>query len=165
MANRRGGLSIVRISLIAAVIGIVLIGAAAVTYVTDQASKRVPLDVPLIPSAAYWGASEQRATSRNLYYLTADTPETVVSYYQRKMQEQFNDSSLHCVRFPATGNTPNSDTDMNIAPFIYRCMFDNSGFNSSQFTQVEIYPGRPNENPDLDRAGFTIIKYAQQWQS
>lgn len=165
MANRRGGLPIVRISLIAAVIGIALVGVAGISYFTDQASKRVPLEVELIPSAAYWGMSDQRPTSRNVFYLTAETPETVASYYQQKLQSQYNDSSLHCVRFPATGNAPGSDTDMRIAPFIYRCMFDNSGFNSMQFTRVEIYPGRPNENPELDADGFTIIKYAQQWQS
>ncbi len=165
MANRRGGFSIVRISIIIAVIGAVLIGGAVVTYLTDQASKRSPLDIPLIPNAAYWGTSEQQATSRNVFYLTADAPEAVAMYYQQKMQEQYKDNSLGCVRFPATGTAPGSDTDPNIAPFIYRCMFDNSGFNSSQYTQVEIYPGRPNQEPALNAAGFTIIKYAQQWQS
>jgi hypothetical protein len=165
MANRRGGLSIVRVSIIAAIIGIVLIGAAAVTYLTDQASKRTPLDVALIPGASYWGTSEQGATSRKVFYLSSDTPEAVAYYYQKKLQEQYQDATLSCVRFPATGNAPNSDTNVSIALYIYRCMFDNSGFNSSQFTQVEIYPGRPNEDPALDADGFTIIKYEQQWQS
>src|SRR5688572_26239706 len=115
MANRRGGLSIVRVSIIAAIIGIVLIGAAAVTYLTDQASKRTPLDVALIPGASYWGTSEQGETSRKVFYLSSDTPEAVAYYYQKKLQEEYQDATLSCVRFPATGNAPNSDTNVSIA--------------------------------------------------
>ena len=49
MFNRNGGLSVIRIGIIAGVLGIVLIAAAAVTYLTDQASKRSPLEIPPYP--------------------------------------------------------------------------------------------------------------------
>ena len=164
MANRRGGLSIVRLSVIAAIIGGLIIAAAAITYLTDQASKRSPLDIPPYPESAYWGASEALPTSRNIFYLSADTPEEIVLYYQQKMTDHYGNSDQRCVRYPATGNAPGSENDSNVAPFVYRCMFDNSGFNSSQYTQVEIYPGRADQNPELSAEGQTIIKYAQQWQ-
>ena len=165
MANRKGGLSIVRISIIAAIIGGVIIAAAAVTYLTDQASKRTPLEVVPYPGAAFWGESEERATSRNVFYLSADTPEDIAMYYQQKMNEHYGNAEQRCVRIPATGDAPGADTNPNVAPFVYRCMFDNSGFNSSQFTQVEIYPGKANEVASLSAEGQTIIKYEQQWQN
>ncbi len=80
------------------------------------------------------------------------------------MSDHYGNNDQDCVRYPATGNAPGSENDPNVAPFVYRCMFDNSGFNSSQYTQVEIYPGREDPNPELSAAGQTIIKYAQQWQ-
>lgn len=164
MVNRKGGISIVRMSIIAALIGFGLVALAVVSYLSDQQSKRSPLNIAVYPDSADWGISEERATSRNVFYLSADTPEEVVAYYQQKMNEHYGNSDQRCIRFPATGESPGSSSDPNIAPYIFRCMFDNSGFNSSQYTQVEVYPGRANENPDLNSEGLTIIKYAQQWQ-
>jgi hypothetical protein len=162
--NRRGGLSIVRISLIAAFVGILLIGGAVVSYLTDQASHRAPLDIAAYPNAVYWGTSEVHDTSRNLFYRVSDAPEKVASYYQQKMVEHYGNNDQGCVRLPATGNAPGSDTNPNIPPFIFRCLFDNSGFNTSQFTKVEIYPGEENSDPFLNAKGLTIVKYEQQWQ-
>ena len=165
MANRRGGTSIVRISIIAAIIGVVIIAAAAVTYLTDQASKRSPLEIAPYPDSAYWGSSNERATSRNIFYLSADTPEEVAQYYQQKMSEHYGNDEQRCVRLPPSGNASGSETDPTVALYTFRCMFDNSGFNSTQYTQVEIYPGKANDIPSLSAEGQTIIKYEQQWQS
>jgi len=162
--KRKRGLSIVQMSLIAAFVGVLLIAGAVVSYVTDQASHRSPLDIPPYPNAVYWGTSNVQDTSRNLFYRVADAPEKVASYYQQKMVEHYGNSDQGCVRLPATGNAPGSDTNPNIPPFIFRCMFDNSGFNTSQFTQVEIYPGGENSDPFLNAKGMTVVKYEQQWQ-
>ncbi len=162
--NRRGGLSIVRISLIAAFVGILLIIGAVVSYVTDQAAHRAPLDIAPYPNSVYWGMSDEKATSRNVFYRVSDTPEKVASYYQQKMVEHYGNSDQGCVRLPATGNAPGSETNPNITPYIFRCMFDNSGFNTSQFTQVDIYPGQENPDPFFNAKGLTIVKYEQQWQ-
>ncbi|MEP7291201.1 MAG: hypothetical protein ABI835_05430 [Chloroflexota bacterium] len=164
MAKRKGGLSIVRISIIAAVIGIALIAVAAISFYLDQRSHQAPFEIAPYPAAAYWGESNKRDTSRNIFYLTADLPEQVALYYQQKMADHYGNNDQSCVRLPATGIVQESETNPNIAPFIYRCMFDNSGFNSSQYTQVEIYPGRADDNPALNAEGMTIVKYEQQWQ-
>lgn len=50
------------------------------------------------------------------------------------------------------------------APFQFSCMFDHSGFRSTQYTLVVIYPGLANPDP-LDAAGMTVVKYEQLWQS
>jgi hypothetical protein len=162
--NRRGGISIVRMSLIGAFVGILLIVGAVVSYMTDQASHRSPLDIPTYPNAVFWGTSEVKPTSRNVFYRVSDAPEKVASYYQQKMVEHYGNNDQGCVRLPATGNAPGSETNPNISPFIFRCMFDNSGFNTSQFTQVEIYPGEENADPFFNAKGLTIVKYEQQWQ-
>ena len=164
MFNRNGGLSVIRIGIIAGVLGIVLIAAAAVTYLTDQASKRSPLEIPPYPNAVYWGTSDVKDTSRNEFFRVNDKPEAVAAYYQQKMVEHYGNNEESCVRLPATGNAPGSDTNPNIPPFVYRCMFDNSGFNSSQYTQVEVYPGSANPDPFFNAAGLTIVKYIEEWQ-
>ncbi|MEP7293580.1 MAG: hypothetical protein ABI835_17470 [Chloroflexota bacterium] len=152
-------------SLIAAFVGGLLIVGAVVSYTTDQTSHRSPLDIPTYPNAVFWGKSEVKPTSQNLFYRVSDAPEKVASYYQQKMVEHYGNNEQGCVRLPATGNAPGSDTNPNISPYIFRCMFDNSGFNTSQFTQVEIYPGEENSDPFFNAKGLTIVKYEQQWQN
>jgi hypothetical protein len=162
--NRRGGLSFFRVMLIVAFIGILLIAGAVVSYLTDQASHRSPLDIPLYPGAVLWGTSDVKPTSQNVYYRVNDTPEKVAGYYQQKMVEHYGNNEQGCVRIPPTGDMPGPDTDQTIAPFVYRCMFDNSGFNTSQYTQVEIFLGGENPDPNLNAKGLTVIEYEQQWQ-
>ena len=162
--NRKGGISIIRIGLIAGALGLLIVAVAAITYFTDQASKRTPLDVAPFPGAVEWGTSDVRPTSRNLFFRVPDSPENVAAYYQQKMLDHYGNNEQGCVRLPATGNAPGSETDPNIPPYLFRCMFDNSGFNSSQYTQVEIYPGQANPDPFFDAAGMTVVQYKQQWQ-
>jgi hypothetical protein len=165
MTNRKGGLSIIRIGVIAGIIGLVLVAAGVISILTDQASKRSPLEIPPYPGAVYWGSSDVQTTSRNVFYRIKDTPENVMAYYQQKMIDHYGNGDQTCVRLPATGTTPGSDTNPNVPSYIFRCMFDNSGFNTSQYTQVEIYPGKANPDPFYDAAGQTIVKYAEQWNS
>src|SRR5262245_44197873 len=162
--ERKGGISIIRIGLIAGALGLLLVGAGVISVMLDQSSKRSPLEITLYPNAVLWGTSEVRPTSKNVFYRVADSPENVAAYYQQKMIEHYGNSEQSCVRLPATGNAPGSDTDPNIPPYLFRCMFDNSGFNSSQYTQVEIYPGKENPDPFFNAAGMTVVMYKQQWQ-
>lgn len=162
-AKRNSGFSLIRIGVIAAVVGVLIIGGAALTYLKDQNDKRSPFEIQPYPNAVYWSQSNVAATSRNVFYRVADTPESVVSYYQQKLNDHYGNTDQSCVRLPATGNAPGSDTDPNIALYIYRCVFDNSGFNTSQYTQVEIYPGRANSDPFFNAEGLTIVKYIEHW--
>ena len=164
MYNRKGQISVIRIGIIAGIVGILLIGAAAVTYLTDQASKATPLEIAPYPNSTLWGTSEERTTSRNEFYRSTDSPEVVTAYYQQKLEEHYGNRDQSCVRLPATGENTGSASDPNIVPYQYICLFDNSGFRTTQYTRVVIYPGQPNPDPFYDAAGMTVIKYEQQWQ-
>lgn len=162
-ANRKGGVSLIRIGVIAAVVGFLLVAGAALTYLKDQNDKRSPFEIQPYSNAVYWGTSDIRDTSRNVFYRVADTPESVVAYYQQKLNEHYGNSDQSCVRLPATGNAPGSEADPNIIPYLFRCVFDNSGFNTSQYTQVEIYPGRADPDPNRNAEGLTVVKYMEYW--
>jgi len=162
--KRSSGSSIVRYSLIAGVIGILIIIAGVLSFFVDQASRQAPFDIQPPPGSAWWGTSEELSNSRNVFYRVNDTVENVVAYYQQKMNEHYGDSVEQCVRIPPTGEAPPSPTGQSI-PFKFSCMFDRSGFRSTQYTLVEIYPGLPNVDPALDAEGMTIVKYEQLWQS
>jgi hypothetical protein len=162
-ADRKGGISIIRIGLIAGALGILLVAAGIISVYLDQTSKRSPLDVTLFPGALEWGMSDIRPTSRNVFYRVADSPENVANYYQQKMIDHYGNNDQGCVRLPASGVNPGSENNPNVAPYVFRCMFDNSGMGT-QYTQVEIYPGQANPDPFLNAAGMTIIQYKQQWQ-
>ncbi len=164
MYNRKGQISVIRIGIFAGIVGILLIGAAAVTYLTDQASKQSPLDVTLYPNAQYWGDSNARETSRDMFYRSTDSPEAVAAYYQQKLEQFYGNRDQSCVRLPATGENPGSASDASIVPYQFICLFDASGFRTTQYTRVVISPGQPNPDPFYDAAGMSVIKYEQQWQ-
>ncbi|MCC6804836.1 MAG: hypothetical protein IT319_18275 [Anaerolineae bacterium] len=156
-------MSLVRIGVIAGIIGVLIVAAAAASYLTTQNAARSPLEISPYPNAVYWGTSDVRDTSRNVFYRVADTPESVVGYYQQKLNEHYGNSDQSCVRLPATGNAPGSEADPNVIPYLFRCVFDNSGFNTSQYTQVEIYPGRADADPNRNAEGLTVVKYMEYW--
>lgn len=164
MYNRKGEISIIRIGVIAGIIGLLLIAAGVITVLGDQASKRQPLDIEPYPNAQYWGTSDERPSSRNVFYRAADSPEAVAAYYQQKMNDHYGSRDQGCVRLPPQGTTPGSDSDPNIVAYQYICMFDSSGFRTSQYTRVLIYPGRASPDPYYNAQGLTVIKYEQQWQ-
>jgi hypothetical protein len=160
-ANRKGGFSLIRIGIIAGIAGFAIIALAVLAYLGDQQAKRGPFEIAPYPNAVQWGTSDVRETSRNVFYRVADTPENVVSYYQTKLNE--HDRGENCIRIPATGTAAGSENDPNVAFYVYRCMFDNSGFNTSQYTQVDIMPGRANDDPFYNAEGLTVVKYVEHW--
>lgn len=163
--NRRGGLSIVRLGLIAGVIGLLLVGVGFATFYADQSSRRGPFEPPLYPGAEAWGTGNVTATSRELFYRVPDVgAETVAGFYQQKMAEHYGNNQEHCVRMPPSGQAPTSASVPNFIPFQYTCVFDNSGLNSSQYTRVLIYPGTASEDPFMNSVGQTVILYEQHWQ-
>ncbi len=162
--EKRRGSSVVRYSLVAGIIGILIIGAGVVAFFVDQASRQTPFDIQPPPGALYWGESDVSGNSRSQYYRVADTVDSVVNYYQQKLNEHNGDTVERCIRIPAVGEAPPAEVGLSV-PFQFSCMFDHSGFRSTQYTLVVIYPGLANPDPDLDAAGMTIVKYDQLWQS
>jgi hypothetical protein len=165
MFNRRGELSIVRIGLIVGLLGILAIGVGVVAFFGDQASRQVPLDIASYPGAEAWGQADVRGTSRKLLFrVPTVAPEQVVQYYQQKMNEFYGGTEFACVRSPSSGEVQPVPGVVNPIPYQFACLFDRSGFNTTQYTRVVVYPGQPNDDPFLDAQGYTVIVYEQVWQ-
>lgn len=165
MANSRGGgLSLVRVGLIVGVVGILVIGAGIIAFFTDQNSRRAPLTIDPFPGALAWGESDVRQTSRNTFFLADAEADVVAAYYNQKLDDFYGDTVENCVRIPPEGMMPAATDGSRSSPFQYTCMFDNSGFSSTQYTRVVIYPGQHHDDPALNAEGRTIIKYEQLWQ-
>lgn len=163
--NRRGGPSIVRLGLIAGLIGLLLMGVGVAAFFIDQSSRRQPFEVAPFPGAEAWGTGVVTETSRELFYkVTTASPDEVARYYQQKMVEHYGNDQEHCVRMPPTGEAPTSPNVPNFIPFQYICLFDNSGLNTTQYTRILIYPGSYNDDPFMNSQGQTVILYQQQWQ-
>lgn len=162
--EKRRSSSIVRYSLIAGLIGILIIVAGVVSFFVDQASRQAPFDIQPPPGALFWGESDVFSGSRNVYYRSPDTIENVVNYYQQKLNEHNGDTVERCIRIPAEGEAPPAADGLSV-PFQFSCMFDRSGFRATQYTLVVIYPGQASTDPTLDTDGLTIIRYEQLWQS
>jgi hypothetical protein len=163
--QNREGVSIFRIALIIGIVGLVLIAVWAIWFfVFDQSSRRVPFEVTLYPTSEFWGESDVQVGYRNLFYRTTDSPEVVVNFYQDKLNEHYGNRDQSCVRIPPTGSNPRSEQDPTLLQYEYKCVFDRSGFNQTQYTQVLIYPGAYNADPFLNAQGLTVIQYEQQWQ-
>lgn len=163
--RRQSGVSVVRIALIIGILGVVIIlGWSVWFFGFDQASRRQPFEVQVYPGAEYWGENEVLTGSRNLFYRTQDLPEAVANFYQDKLNEHYGNRQEICVRIPPEGVMPGSENDATQLPYQFTCVFDRSGFNATQYTQVIIHPGRFNSDPFLNAEGTTVIKYEQIWQ-
>lgn len=163
-SNPRGGISIVRMALIIGVVGLLVLGVGIASLFVDQASRQSPFDVEVYPGAEKWGESDVQSNARNVFYRTTDSPEQVTAFYQQKMNEHNGSTGQNCVRLPPEGVNPDAAVNPAAALYQITCMFDRSGFNSTQFTKVVIYPGRFDADPFLNAEGMTIVKYEQQWQ-
>lgn len=167
MLNRKGGVSVIRVGTIAAIIGVLLVVGGVVSFFIDQASYQVPLDVSPFPGAVQWGGERIRSeTWRSLYYQAPNaTPEDVEAYYEQKMQEYYGNSpdSESCHRIPSDGTYPNSDQP-GVIPYQFICLFQRNGLNANQTTKITIQPGVYNDDPQLNTQGMTVIEHEQQWQ-
>ncbi|MDX2136511.1 MAG: hypothetical protein SF123_00325 [Chloroflexota bacterium] len=160
----RKGSSFFRTILIVGVVGLVLIVGGAISFFADQSSRRSPLEIEVYPGASYRGLVEQTSSSQTMYFLVPGVmPEQVAEFYQQEMREHYGDTGENCVRIPEIGQFPPEELQPDYAPYFYRCMFDRSGFNTSQWTLVTIMPGLPNENPANDTSGMVVLQHEQVW--
>lgn len=164
--NRSGGISIVRLGLLAGGIGLLLVVLGVAAFMGDQASRRGPFNIDPYPGAEPWGTGTITSSSRELFYLVSNaTPDQVLQYYQQKLNQHTGSSQDRCVRTPPVGEAPMSRSNPSLIPYQFTCVFDNSGIGATQYTTVLIYPGTPhNEDPFLNSAGKTVILYEQHWQ-
>jgi hypothetical protein len=167
MTNRKGGISVIRVGSIAAVIGVLLVVGGIISFMVDQSSYRVPLEVPPYPNAVPWGGERMRSdTWRYVYYQAPNvTPEEVMDYYNGKMREYYGSGqdADDCNRYPPEGTFPDADQP-GVLPYQFICLFQRNGLGAIQTTKVTIQPGVYNEDPALNTQGMTVIEYEQQWQ-
>ncbi|GAB1421958.1 hypothetical protein MASR2M15_21600 [Anaerolineales bacterium] len=169
--DSRGNVSLFKVALIIIVVAGLIIFASFVAFNADQAQRTQPLVIDPPPGAQAWGGVVTYSDIRqSVYYLVPNSDiETVVSYYNDKLNQFYSASAADqnrevCKRFPPFGDHPDYKPGGSLVPYEYKCMFDNSGFNSYQWTQVIIQPGVVNSDPDLDTEGSVVIQYDQQWQ-
>jgi hypothetical protein len=167
--GKDGKLSVVRIGSLIAAIGVVLILVAVVTFYVDQAARRRPLDVNPPRGAEFLGSRPISATSQEMFYrlsATETTPDDVAAHYNELLSRTANFTSEDlCQRSPKVGNFLDYQVGNGIVPFEYKCIFDNSGFNTIQFTEVTVQPGIFDSDPNKNTEGFVFIRYVQQWSS
>lgn len=171
LTDRSGNISVFRVSIIIGAIGLVLLLAGGASFLFDQESRRAPFYVDLPPGAEAWGAPERRSEGWQFVYYKVPGAEieTIADFYNRKMREHYGtnsggSSAETCKRFPPSGEFSDYNLEEGTIPYYYTCMFDNSGLNTTQWTQVTIQPGVPNEDAFRDSAGTIVIAYEQRWQ-
>jgi hypothetical protein len=159
------GFPLFRTIIIIGIVGAVLVGAGALSFFADQASRQVPLQIELYPGAADWVQLRNcPALQCTLYRVPGVTPELVADHYQTLLNEHNGNDSERCVRIPETGAFPANELAEGQVPYLYKCLFDRSGFGNTQFTEVIVMPGLYNVDPAFNTEGMTVIQYNQSWQ-
>jgi hypothetical protein len=162
MIGRRSRLNVVRMGTIAAILGVLVVGAGVASFFLDQASRQSPLEIAPFPGAAPAGQREISPTARRQQFrVTGASADDVARYYENQLDQFTSNSGENCVRIPREGQLERS---VSIVPFQFVCMFDRSGFQATQYTKVTIQPGIPNDDPALNTEGMVIIDYEQHWQ-
>jgi hypothetical protein len=184
--NRDGTISVFRVSLLIGILGALLIGGGVLAFNVDQQSRRAPLEIRLPDGAQQWGGPNvYSATWREVYYrVQGGDPQAVADFYDQRMAEHYGAAVStrdreRCQRVPPVGeytNIPDSRRgpdgktfDPSFVPgesiaYLWRCMFDRSGMNSTQWTKVTIYPGVDSRDPNRNAFGDVVIVYEQRWQ-
>ncbi len=169
--NKQGGISLVRVGAMIAVLGLLVALAGYLLFQLDISRRRSPLDVRLYPGATAWFTEDYRANARRVVYQAAGvTPEEVASYYQTRLDDHLDSNTAdpnreQCVRTPRMGEFADYVPGSGNLPYFYRCVFDNSTMGATQTTTVTIQPGVRNDSadPPVDNEGMTIIEYEQVW--
>jgi hypothetical protein len=164
--GRDGSISLIRVALAIALVGILFIGGALLSFVIDQGSRQAPLEIEPFPGAEPMGEIPGGSpTARSLIFRVRDaTPEQVADYYQQKLTEFSGDDPQECARIPRIGSYPEAEGRNDVVPFQYICHFDRSGFRTTQYTKVKIQPGIFSAVPEDNTLGYTMIEHEQRWQ-
>lgn len=184
VTDKNGALSPIRLSIFAGALGLIVLVVSVAGFFLDQESRRSPYFPPVPSGVEQWGYPVQEGKYRQqVYYRTQSmSVEEVAAFYDEQMLAHYGNSAddasaERCKRFPENGTfadpqvnsfgeTVRSDYDPMTQPaYHYACMFDRSGFNTSQWTKVTIYPGLPNEDPALNSEGYTVIWFQQEWSN
>ncbi|MBN1963935.1 MAG: hypothetical protein JW910_04780 [Anaerolineae bacterium] len=141
--SERSSSPVVRLALVIAGIGIVIVIISVVGYWAFRSSRSTPLSVPVYPDAAMVGQEDLGEGQDRLLYSTLAPAEDVAAFYQREVGG--------CTRIdnpaPAAGEPP----------FSLRCVMDASSLFVTQYTTITVQPG-----VGVD-AGQTLIQIIRVW--
>jgi len=167
ITGKDGKISVVRIGSLIAVFGVGFVIFAVIVFFLDQEARRSPLSVEAPAVADYLGQRATGTYARELFYTVPQsemTVDEVAAYYNdRLLSFSPSDDPVECVRSPREGVYEDYLPQSGRVPYQYACMFDNSGFNTTQFTEVRIQPGIYSEDPENNTEGLVVIQYEQQW--
>ncbi|HEX2621402.1 MAG TPA: hypothetical protein VHL11_14685 [Phototrophicaceae bacterium] len=162
------GFSVFRIGIFAAVLGAVFVVGGFLLFSLEQAGLREPLNIDPPTGSELRDQVDGNSSSRRLYYfIPGMTAEDVAAYYNGKLKEFYGNDwteTEQCRRLPRDGNVDNYVPGSGVVPYIFRCLFENSGFESDRFTQIDIQPGVRNDASGENYEGNVIVEYIQQWQ-
>lgn len=162
---RKNNNSVLRTIVIVAALGGILIVGGIVSFFADQASRQVPLQIEPYPGALYWGEGDVGEGYRQDYYkIPGVAPEAVAAYYEERLEAHYGSTDEDCVRLPEDGVYPASELEPGVPPYRFKCLFDRSGFQTSQYTEVVISPGLYNTDPAFNTEGMTVVQYNFTWQ-
>ncbi|MCA0452647.1 MAG: hypothetical protein LCI00_01565 [Chloroflexi bacterium] len=160
--GRDGNVSFIRLGTLAAIIGVLIILGGLALFFVDRANHQRPFDIEPPAGSALWFSADKGGNARQVVYrVQGANADDIAAYYQRKLLEFGGNNGDKCVRFPSIGNYTEYDGgNREIPPFRWSCMFDNSGFQISQSTRVNIEPGTEAN----DSVGMVVIENEQYWQ-
>jgi hypothetical protein len=162
--SRDGSISAVRVGTLIAIFGLLLVIAAGISFFIDQGTRRVPLEIEPPPGAIAGGLIPIGAFRRERYYtLNGVEAGAVAVYYDEKLQAMEGGAASECLRFPRVGEFDGYERGNGLVPYEYRCIFDRSGFNTTQYTTVTIQPGIWDSDPEKNREGSVVVRYEQVW--
>lgn len=175
--NREGGISLFRVGVFIAGLGLIFVVGGYIWVSLDVARRQSPFFIDRPAGATEWYRQQTGDNAQQVVYQIANTtPEDVASFYQDQLNKHYDNSPNDpqremCVRNPAGGNFEDYVEGSGNLPYFFRCVFDNSvagGLGTggaNQYTTVTIQPGvrDDSQDPPVDLTGMTIIIYDQVW--
>jgi hypothetical protein len=183
LVNRDGSISIVRIGIGAALLGVLIFVGGFIWVRLEEGRFDSPLFIDVYPGAVEWYREERPGNSQRVFYLVEGaTPEDVQAYYQNLLferegidPEDFNpidpQGVERCIRFPSSDPTEVFDEAVpgsGLYPYHFTCLFNDAsqfGGSGSRETTVTIAPGIRNDVVEVpyDHTGKVMITYDQRW--
>lgn len=169
--DKRGNLSFVRVSVVIAVVGGLLLVGGYVSFLLDQQTRNSPLEIDLPPGAEQWGAPDVYSNSwRKTFYQVPDGDiDEIVAFYNQKMIDHYGVDETtgpeQCSRQPSFGEYEDYEPGAGNIPYSFECMFDRGGLNATQWTRVTIHPGVYDPDEFRNSEGTVVLIYEQRWES
>lgn len=170
--NKQGDISVIRIGVLAGVLGFLAIIIGIVFWNLEHHARKSPFHVAPYPSLTEVRRVEHTPYHRTILYQINGNADQVANYYQAQLDQHLNQDpndpvrgNQHtlCVRVPASGEFSDYEPGNGKVPFYHRCDFDNSFYGSHQTTMIEIQPGVLDPVNDIDYTGMVWVIYEQRW--